>query len=187
MNGLGFLFELNRIAVGDDLAVLEVYDPGCVLFRKFGVMGDHDDQAVLGDFLEQIHDLHAGFGVKRTGRLIRQQDIGVVHQGSGDGDSLHLTAGHLVGFFVELLAEPYLFQGGDRLLPPLGRRNAGDRKGEFDIGKHRLMGNQIVALKHKSDRMVAVGIPVPVLVLFGGDAVDDEITAVIPVKTPDNV
>ena len=49
------------------------------------------------------------------------------------------------------------------------------------------MGDEVVALEHKADGVVAVGVPVAVGVLFGGDAVDDQIAAVIPVQTADNV
>ena len=49
------------------------------------------------------------------------------------------------------------------------------------------MGNQIVTLKDKTDRVVSVGIPVPVLIAFRGDPVDDQVTAVIPVQAADNI
>ena len=49
------------------------------------------------------------------------------------------------------------------------------------------MGNQIVALEHKTNGVVAVGVPVAVGVLFGGDAVDDEVAAVVAVQAADDV
>ena len=44
------------------------------------------------------------------------------------------------------------------------------------------MGDQIIALEYKTDRVVAVGIPVSVLIFFRGDPVDDQIPAVIAVQ-----
>ena len=49
------------------------------------------------------------------------------------------------------------------------------------------MWDQVVALKHKADRVVAVGIPVAVLVLLRGDPVDDEVAAVVAVEPADDV
>ena len=49
------------------------------------------------------------------------------------------------------------------------------------------MGDEVVALEHEADGVVAVGVPVAVGVLFGGDAVDDEVAAVVPVQTADDV
>ena len=49
------------------------------------------------------------------------------------------------------------------------------------------MGNQIVALEHKTNGVVAVGVPVAVGVFFGGNTVDDQITAVVAVQAADDV
>ena len=49
------------------------------------------------------------------------------------------------------------------------------------------MGDQVITLKYKPDRMVPVGIPVPVLIFFCGNPVDDEISRVIAVKPADNI
>ena len=44
------------------------------------------------------------------------------------------------------------------------------------------MGDQVIALEYKTDRMVAVGIPVSVSVFFRRDPVDDQVPAVIAVQ-----
>lgn len=49
------------------------------------------------------------------------------------------------------------------------------------------MGNQVIALKHETDGVVAVRVPVPVLILSGGYAVDDQVAAVIPVQSADDI
>ena len=49
------------------------------------------------------------------------------------------------------------------------------------------MGDEVVALEHKADGVVAVGVPVAVGVLFGGDAVDDKVAAVVAVQAADDV
>ena len=50
-----------------------------------------------------------------------------------------------------------------------------------------LVGDQVVALEHKADGVVAVGVPVPVLVLLGGDAVDDQVAGIVAVQAADDV
>ena len=72
----------------------------------------------------------------------------------------------------------------------MARRRRSERlmpEGQLHVGQHRLVGDQVVALEDEADGVVAVGIPVPVRVLLGGDAVDDEIAAVIAVQTADDV
>ena len=73
-------------------------------------MGYHDNQSVGSDFFQNIHNLNACFCIQCTGGFIRQNNIGVVYNGSGNGDSLHLSAGHFVGLFIKLIAKSHFFQ-----------------------------------------------------------------------------
>ncbi len=60
------------------------------------LMRHHEDgDAVIVQFLENIHDLDAGPRVEIAGRFIGQQEFGRVHQGAGDRDALLLAAGKL--------------------------------------------------------------------------------------------
>ena len=58
---------------------------------------------------------------------------------------------------------------------------------QLHIGQHTLVGDQIVALEHEAHRMIAVGVPIPALVLTGGAAADDQVTAGIAVQAADDV
>ena len=49
------------------------------------------------------------------------------------------------------------------------------------------MGDQVVALEHEADGVVAVGVPVPVPEFLGGAAVDDEVAAGILVQAAHDV
>ena len=151
------------------------------------VVGDHDDEAVFGHFLQQLHDLDAGLAVQCAGGLVGQQDVRVVDEGAGDGHPLHLAAGHLGGVLVQLVAQTHFLQRLGGPAAALGTRYAGDGQCQLHVGQHGLVGDEVVALEHEADGVVAVGVPVAVGVLFGGDAVDDQIAAVIPVQTADNV
>ena len=49
------------------------------------------------------------------------------------------------------------------------------------------MGDQVIGLKHESNGMVPVRIPVLVFIIFGRNFVDDQISAVVLIQTADNV
>ena len=56
-----------------------------------------------------------------------------------------------------------------------------------EVAKDRLVGDKVIALEHETNGVVAVGVPVAVGVLPGGDAVDDQVTAIIAVKAANDV
>ena len=183
------VFLLRRIGIGIRLhpAVQQTDNPGGVLIRQLGIMGDHNHQLFLGNLLENFHYLHTGFAVQRAGGLIRQQDFRVVHQRPGDGHPLHLAAAHLAGLLFQLIAQAHLFQRRDGPLPPLRLAHAGQRQRQLHIGQHRLMGNQIIALEHEADGVVAIGIPIAVAEFLGGAAGNQKIAAGILIQPADNV
>ena len=170
-----------------DHAVLQVHDAGGVALGQLWVVGDHDHQPVPRHFLEQFHHLNAGLAVQRAGGLVCQQDVGVVHQRAGNGYALHLPAGHLAGVLVQLVAQPHLLQRSGGTAAALGLGYARDGQCQFHVAQYGLVGDQVIALEHKTDGVVPVGVPVAVGVFFGGDAVDDQIAAVVAIQTADDV
>jgi len=66
--------------------------------HQLAVVGRRDGGDSLGvrHAPDQSHDLAAGLRVKLAGRLVREEQLGVVGQGAGDADSLLLAAGQLV-------------------------------------------------------------------------------------------
>ena len=175
--------DLQGIGVIRDLPVLKTDNAVGVLLGEFRVVGDHDDQAVVGHFLEKVHDLNRCLGVQSSGGLVGQEDLGIVYQGARDGYALHLSAGHLVGLLVGLLPEADFFQGVQSHLPALVSGDAADRQCQLDVLQDSLVGDQVVGLEDKADRVVAVGVPVAVLVFFGRYAVDDQIAGVVAVQS----
>ena len=150
-------------------------------------MGHHDDQTVLGDLFEKLHHLEAGLRIQRAGGLVRQEDFRVIDQGPGDGDALHLPAAHLVRLLACLVPEADLFQGFQRALLPFLPVDAGQGQRQLHIGQHRLMRDQVIALKDKADPVIAVVVPVPVFIFLGGAAVDQQVPAVGVIQTADDV
>ena len=82
----------ERTRIGDHFTIRELDNAGCVLVRKLGIVGHHDDQTVLSNIAQEVHDLNAGLGVKSTGRFIGQEDFRIVNQRSSNSDALHLAA-----------------------------------------------------------------------------------------------
>ena len=99
----------------------------------------------------------------------------------------HLSAGHLAGLFVKLFAQTHPLQRFRRPSAPLRPGNAGDGQSQLHVGKDGLVRDKVVALEHEADGVVAVGVPIPVVIFPGGDAVDDQISAVIAVKAADDI
>ena len=183
-----FFFPLRQwIGVLGQLAVQHPDGTAGILVSQFRVVGDHDHQTVLGDLFQNLHNLQAGLGIQSAGGLVSQDDIRVVNDGTSNGHALHLTAGHLVGLFLQLIAQTHPLQGFLGALTALTLGNAGQSQGQFHVGQHGLVGDQVVALEHKANRVVAVSIPIPVLVVLGGAAVDDQVTIGVLIQTADNV
>ena len=156
------------------MAVGHLDDASGVAPGQLGVVRDHDDQAVLGDLLEQVHDLDGGGGVQGAGGLVGEQDLGVVDEGAGDGHALHLAARQLAGALVQVPAEAHALEGLRRAATALGAAHARERERELDVGQDGLVRDKVVALEHEADAVVAVRVPVAVGVLARGDAVDDQ-------------
>ena len=70
--------------------------------------------------LMQQQDLAAGgaaqLGVQVGQRLVKQEDLGVAHDGASHGHALTLTAGQLGGLFVQLAGEAQDLRCGQHLL-----------------------------------------------------------------------
>ena len=150
-------------------------------------MRHHHHQPVLCDLLEQVHDLQAGVAVERAGGLVRQQDLRVVDKRPCDRHALHLSARELRRLFVDMLAQADLFE---RFLGTCGAvacADAADGQRQLHVFENGLVRDQVVALEHKADRMVAVAVPVAVAVFFGRDAVDDQIACVVAVESADDI
>ena len=88
---------------------------------------------------------------------------------------------------MQLCAKADLFQCLCRPTSPLAAGDTGNRHRQLHICEHGLVRDQVIALEHKADRMVPVGIPVPVLIFFRRNTIDDQIAAVITVQSPDDV
>ena len=141
----------------------------------------------MRDLLQDVHDLDGGLGVERAGRLVGQQDLGVVDKGAGNGHALHLATGHLVRALVELVAEADLLQRLRGAPAPFGLADAGERQRQLDILQHGLVRDEVIALEDEADGMVAVGVPVAVAELLRRAAGDQQVAGRILVEAADDI
>ena len=88
---------------------------------------------------------------------------------------------------MQLLSKTNFFQSLDRPLFPFFLPDSGNGQCQLHIGKHRLMWNQIITLKYKTNGMIPIGIPVSVFIFFRGNPVDDQITTIVTVQSTDDV
>lgn len=64
---------------------------------------------------------------------------------------------------------------------------ARERQRKLHVLKHRLMRDQIIALKDKAYGMVSVRIPISVLIFFCGNSIYHKVTVRILIQTADDV
>ena len=135
-------------------------------------MRDHNNQTVTCDVLEQVHDLHGRCGVQGAGRLVCQHNLGIINQGAGDGHALHLPTRKLARTLVNVLAQADFLQRLARTLAALGMPHARERECQLHVFQNGLMRNEVIALEHKADAVVAVGIPIAIVKILSRNTVD---------------
>ena len=132
-------------------------------------MGDVDEgdaQLLLHGLQFKLH-LLAQLQIQRAQGLVQQQDLGLVHQGPGDGDALLLAAGQgvdgalLVAFHLHQLQHPvdpaadlslhFLLRGHPQLLRRL------QIQAEGDVVVHVQVVEQGVLLEHRVDAALVGG------------------------------
>ena len=186
----GILLRLRGVVglgITDHTPIQKTHDSRGVGQSDLGVVRDHQDQLIMRNLLENLHDLNARGRIQGTCRLIREQDIRIVDQRTRDGNTLHLSARHLIGALMDLVTKSYLFERIDRAATALGTGYARKRQCQLYVRQNGLVWDQIIALKNKADGMIAIGIPVGVLVLLGRASIDDQITVAVVIQTAENV
>ena len=86
-----------------------------------------------------------------------------------------------------MLAQADFLQRLARTLATLGMPHARERKRQLHVFQNGLMRNEVIALEHKADAIVAVGIPIAIVKVLGRNAVDQQVARVKVVESADNV
>jgi hypothetical protein len=159
--------------------------------RDVGFVGHHDDGAAfIIQPPQQRHDLGAGRRVEVTGRFVGEDDLGVVHHGAGDGNTLLLTPRELERAVVQSLTQPHanghlfalLAIGG--IHPPQAGAVV---QRQFDVLEHRVLGDQVVRLEDEPDLLVADVRELRVAHLGDVGPPEDVLPPGGPIETPQQV
>ena len=92
-----------------------------------------------------------------------------------------------VGFLMHLVAQTDANEGLFGATQAFFARDAADGQRELDVAQDGLVHDEVVALEHEADRMVAVRVPVLVVEALGGTPVDDKVARRITVKAAQDV
>ena len=137
-------------------------------------MGDHEDKAGLRPLLETVEDGLGSPLVQVPGRLVAEDELRVLDQGTRDGDSLLLSSGELVRVLVPVVEQSHLLQcpvGTLLLVLGIGY----DIEGKHHVLSYRELVDQLVVLEDES--AVARAVVASLLVREAGDvlAVDEDL------------
>ena len=121
-----------------------------------GVVGDQQQGVALAvQLLEELQHLGACLRVQGARGLIRQQQGRGVGQGPGHGDPLLLTPGERRGQLVRLVGDAHLLEQGQGPLAALFPSHAGVEHGQLHVPDDARLGQQVVALEHEADLLIA--------------------------------
>src|SRR6476661_3733806 len=99
-------FELARSAESDDFTVVHDSDAIAEAFGLFDVVGGHDDGFLfLLELFDDVVNLAANLGIEAGGRLIEEENFGIVDEGHGKSETLFLAARKLAVKGVALFFE----------------------------------------------------------------------------------
>src|SRR5262245_37922864 len=124
------------------------------------VGGDEHGRAPRVDLAEQVHDLERQIGIEVAGRLVGEDDDGIVHERARDRDALLLAARELERKRVHPVLQPHPLEHLERAALLLRRRHPQDARHERDVLQHGLVRQQLEVLEHEAERP-AVGLHLP--------------------------
>ena len=96
------------------------------------------------------HDGGTVFGIQFSGRFVRQDQLRLLQQGSGNGDSLLFSAGKLIWSMRQSVFQTEATEQFDRFTA-LFRSNSARQKRDQGVIDSRQVGQQIETLKDKPD------------------------------------
>ncbi|MNE31605.1 hypothetical protein D3C80_1251810 [compost metagenome] len=147
--------RLVGAAVADHFTVADL-DDAVRASGHIAVVGDQDHHmALLGQLIQQAHDLGATVAVQRARWLVREDDMAAVHQRPGNGYPLLLATGKLARAIAGAFSQAQALQ--QRLGPfgPWGGGGPGIDSRHLHVLLRRGGRDQVIALKHEPERFAA--------------------------------
>ena len=142
--------QLLRRLVLLDLAVIDEDDAVGHLTGEAHFVGDHQHgDAGVGQLLHQFQNLAHHFGVEGAGGLVEQDHVRVHGKGTGNGNTLLLTAGKALGVGIGLVGQAH---AGQQLVGLVGNGllilELEQGGGQLQIFLHGQVGEQVEVLEH---------------------------------------
>ena len=135
-----------------DAAVDEV-DTTVGFDGDFFAVGDENDGGFFfsGELGDEIDDHGAGGGVEIAGGFVGEKDRGLVDEGTGEGGSLELSTGKLVGAMVGAVGELDGFKEIVGTVTSRGVDTSREEEGKEDVFFDRKGGEEVEELKNEAD------------------------------------
>ena len=135
-----------------DAAVDEV-DTTVGFDGDFFAVGDENDGGFFfsGELGDEIDDHGAGGGVEIAGGFVGEKDRGLVDEGTGEGGSLELSTGKLVGAMVGAVGELDGFKKIVGTVTSRGVDTSGEEEREENVFFDRKSGEKVKELKNEAD------------------------------------
>ena len=134
-------------------ATVDEGDPAIGGSGNFFAVGDENDCGFFfsGELGDEIDDHGAGGGVEIAGGFVGEKDRGLVDEGTGEGSSLELSTGELVGAMVGAVGELDGFKEIVGTVTSRGVDTSGEEEGEKNVFFDRKGGEKVKELKNKAD------------------------------------
>ena len=112
--------------------------------------------AIPARALEKLEHLLRGRGVEIAGRLVRQHELGLVDDGSGNRRALLLAARDVLGKSVPAIPHAELIEQKPAAPLDLAGLDVVQGERQLDVLPHRQRRNQVEGLKHETEAMAAL-------------------------------
>ena len=83
-------------------AALFQHELDVAIFQRAEAMGNQKGGAAACQLVHHIHEIRLGARIQRAGGLVENDERGISEEGSGQGNSLTLTAGETGAPFTDL-------------------------------------------------------------------------------------
>ena len=175
----------DSLDVADDLAVCKLDDAVCIGLGILAVMRDNDDELFCREAFECIEHLSAGIGIQSAGRLVGHDNLRILDERTRDCDTLLLAAGELIRVAAAVPCEIDVIEDAVDLL--IRCRPVLQLQRQCDIRADGEFLEDIVLLENEADVGIAVAVEALLGEILGGDALDDDLAAVIGIEAAEQV
>ena len=152
--------------------------------RMYFMLWQNDNAIIVGKYQNTIAEINEEAVRERGIRVVRRlSGGGAVYHDMGNLNFTFITdVGESNALDLKLFCEPVV-----RTLATLGMPHARERERQLHVFQNGLMRNEVIALEHKADAVVAVGIPIAIVKVFGRNTVDQQVARIEMIEPTDNV